>query len=562
VLLFQLVLSANSAFGTICNGNTSTITFTTDSANSSAGTIGPASIDGYGNLSSSCYNVPGATCEVVLCDMDSMTVRMGSQNGWKFTITGDIGELLASEGGHDVPFPTWLDGNTNSNSEWQTYNLLNAVPNISLLPDATASQSSTNSDGTGSDGTVKKNGSPDKVIDGNTDGRWQKGSVSRTQSESSPYWKVKFEAAHRMNKIKVWNRTDVCCNDRILGFVLSIHLNGNEIWSSSTSTSSSVDTSTIANSYEFPIDDSVHGDEVIVTLPGDNKVLSLAEVEVFGFSTPLYNVALHKHTSQSSNSSASAKLSFEAVNGSIVTDPSQENFAQTFIEQDPWWEVFLGMSADIETITIYSRDFHHPECPGDVCSRRLRGFRLEIFNGNDENAIFIYNDPSAIDPGLVIPIAVPSGTVGDRVRISLQKQEYLGLREVQVFSETQPITVYNVALNKSSAQSSTWTSSESFKAVDGEIHSDSNSHTDLDLSPWWEVLLGSSVVINSIFIYNNCDIDNCSGGLRGFRLEIFNGDDASAVFTYNDPSAVDPGPLIPITTGPSGIFYSSHVVKV
>uniref|UniRef100_A0A7S3QCG1 Kringle domain-containing protein n=1 Tax=Chaetoceros debilis TaxID=122233 RepID=A0A7S3QCG1_9STRA len=126
VLLFQLVLSANSAFGTICNGNTSTITFTTDSANSSAGTIGPASIDGYGNLSSSCYNVPGATCEVVLCDMDSMTVRMGSQNGWKFTITGDIGDLLASEEGavEGHTFPAWLKfGDQCYRDDWQTYDL-------------------------------------------------------------------------------------------------------------------------------------------------------------------------------------------------------------------------------------------------------------------------------------------------------------------------------------------------------------------------------------------------------------------------------------------------------
>jgi hypothetical protein len=52
------------------------------------------------------------------------------------------------------------------------------------------------------------------------------------------------------------------------------------MWSSAYSTIDT--TSTIADSYEFPIAETVYGDEVFITIPGDSKRISLAEVEVFG----------------------------------------------------------------------------------------------------------------------------------------------------------------------------------------------------------------------------------------------------------------------------------------
>ena len=140
-----------------------------------------------------------------------------------------------------------------------SYKLLCCLQNISLLPDATASQSST------SFGALAE-----RAIDGNTSGIYSEGSVTHTDTTSNPFWKLEWSGAHRIVKIKVWNRTDAGTT-RLRGAVLTIHLNGNEIWSSTPS--SAIDTSTVANSYEFPIDDSVHGDKVIVTLPGDNKIL-------------------------------------------------------------------------------------------------------------------------------------------------------------------------------------------------------------------------------------------------------------------------------------------------
>ena len=109
----------------VCSGNISIVTFTTDTG-TYAGTNGPISIDGYGNLPNSCHFDPGATCEVELCDMDTLTLRTLSTDGWIFTITGDIGDLLDYEegqvGGHVDPFPTYLGFGWYDN--WQTYDLL------------------------------------------------------------------------------------------------------------------------------------------------------------------------------------------------------------------------------------------------------------------------------------------------------------------------------------------------------------------------------------------------------------------------------------------------------
>ena len=98
----------------------------------------------------------------------------------------------------------------------------------------------------------------------------------------------------------------------------------------------------------------------------------------------------------------------------------------------------------IDLITIYNRDIVESWCTdwvGGNCSRLLNGFRLEIFNGADgANAVFTYDDLSSADPGHIIPITtMPSGTIGDRVRISIpNKVQYLALTEVQVFSYVNP----------------------------------------------------------------------------------------------------------------------------
>eukprot|EP01083_Nonionella_stella_P006339 18407_1 len=142
--------------------------------------------------------------------------------------------------------------------------------NIARLPTATAWQSSEPSN---------YPNSPARAIDGNHDGVFEHGSVSHTNGEESPSWHVTWPEAHRITRIKVWNRTDSCCSHLIKGFELTVFLDGSKMWSSA---ESAVDTSVNKVMYDFiDIPSNIVGDKVEVKLFGFTN-LAMAEVQVFG----------------------------------------------------------------------------------------------------------------------------------------------------------------------------------------------------------------------------------------------------------------------------------------
>ena len=70
------------------------------------------------------------TFEVEFCGLDTLTLRTTTGDGWRFTITGDIGDLLASEEGavEGHTFPTWLKfGDQCFHDDWQRYDLFSIV---------------------------------------------------------------------------------------------------------------------------------------------------------------------------------------------------------------------------------------------------------------------------------------------------------------------------------------------------------------------------------------------------------------------------------------------------
>ena len=56
-------------------------------------------------------------------------------------------------------------------------------------------------------------GSSSRAVDGNTDGNWNRGSVTHTNHESNPYWQVDLEEIYKIDTIVVYNRND-CCSIR------------------------------------------------------------------------------------------------------------------------------------------------------------------------------------------------------------------------------------------------------------------------------------------------------------------------------------------------------------
>ena len=69
------------------------------------------------------------------------------------------------------------------------------------------------------------------AIDGNTDGNYEKGSVTHTLTVDNPWWEVDLGDQHAVESVSVWNRTDNGLQNRLRGFTIQL-LDGDrtEVW--------------------------------------------------------------------------------------------------------------------------------------------------------------------------------------------------------------------------------------------------------------------------------------------------------------------------------------------
>ncbi|MEN9358704.1 MAG: hypothetical protein RL095_239 [Verrucomicrobiota bacterium] len=128
--------------------------------------------------------------------------------------------------------------------------------------DAAATQSS-----------VYGSGSPSRAIDGNTDGIYNNNSVTHTNWESQPWFKVAFPASP-VTSVIVHNREEAA--NRLANFTVSASLNGTVVWSQVYP-----GTATASQALTFSLPAGISADSVKVQLNGSNY-LSLAEVQVIG----------------------------------------------------------------------------------------------------------------------------------------------------------------------------------------------------------------------------------------------------------------------------------------
>jgi hypothetical protein len=109
---------------------------------------------------------------------------------------------------------------------------------------------------------------------------------------------------------------------------------------------------------------------VRLELPGSDKFLSLAEVEVFKGKT---NIALQGEASQSSTAfDAAAGL---AIDGNHDGDFDKKSTTHTEKSNNPWWELDLKTAQKIDRITVWNRTDH------DLQSR-LAGVQIQLLDEN------------------------------------------------------------------------------------------------------------------------------------------------------------------------------------
>jgi len=126
----------------------------------------------------------------------------------------------------------------------------------------TASQSSTYSTGVAS-----------LAIDGNLDAAYTGGSVTHTNGELNPWWKVVLDREEIVQRIRVYNRGDSCCRSRLDNAIIDLFDgNGTLVFTRNIGTAENFKAINLERGYSVK--------EVKIRLLG-KRVLSLAEVELF-----------------------------------------------------------------------------------------------------------------------------------------------------------------------------------------------------------------------------------------------------------------------------------------
>ncbi|WP_034230290.1 galactose-binding domain-containing protein, partial [Aquimarina pacifica] len=128
-------------------------------------------------------------------------------------------------------------------------------------------------DGTATQSTTLNNADASLAIDGNTNGNFGSGSVTASQGPNA-WWQVDLGDDHSIDEIKVFNRTNTCCTNRLANFTIYV------IDSNGTITYSETITDTPTPSVTIEVDGSVG--QVVRIESNLTNTLNLAEVEVYG----------------------------------------------------------------------------------------------------------------------------------------------------------------------------------------------------------------------------------------------------------------------------------------
>ena len=173
---------------------------------------------------------------------------------------------------------------------------------------------------------------------------------------------------------------------------------------------------------------------VRIDLPGQSKILSLAEVEVFvederGESK---NVATDGTASQSSNDYGG--IARYANDGNTSGDFSENTVTHTKIEANPWWELDLGKDVAITNISVWNR-------AGSGTESRLNGFSLSIL---DKKRRAIWNK--------VTPKASPTETKIEVDHLTAEIRELFASRHTLTTEQTRSLKSHYASLIKRERQ--------------------------------------------------------------------------------------------------------------
>ncbi|XP_063342611.2 uncharacterized protein LOC134636526 [Pelmatolapia mariae] len=385
------------------------------------------------------------------------------------------------------------------------------------------------------------------AIDGNRNSEFSVGSCTHTNEQTNPWWRVDLLQSYIITSVTIFNRGD-CCQHRLSGLEIHIgnSLNNEGLENPKVGTISEGRT----GESKLTFTNRVEGRYVTLTLPGSNRILTLCEVEVYGYPAPTdENLALQGKATQSSRYSFG--IAYNAIDGNRNSKWEEASCTLTKKSMSPWWRLDLLKTHKVFSVRIVNQD-SHPE--------RLNGAEIRIGESleNDGN-----NNPrcaviTGIAGGAVADFKC-NGTEGRYINIVIPKRnEFLSLCEVEVYGSrldyprgnsicfvrifrmmkrsvfilllllrtTLASTYQNLATRGKATQSTCYphARASALNAIDGNRNSDfmagSCTHTNEQTNPWWKVDLLQSYVITSITVTNRGDC--CHERLNGLEIHTGN----------------------------------------
>nr|XP_046254802.1 fucolectin-7-like [Scatophagus argus] len=261
------------------------------------------------------------------------------------------------------------------------------------------------------------------AIDGNREGEFHSGSCTHSAETSNPWWRVDLLESYIVTSIIITNRGD-CCEERINGLQIHIGNSANNNGLENPVVGTIVELGR-GESYTKAFDNRVEGRYVTVSLPGAGRILTLCEVEVYGYHAPTgENLALKGKASQSSLYEYG--FAYNAIDGNRGSKWEDGSCSHTNNNVAPWWRLDLRKTHKVFSVKV-TNSHTNPE--------RLNGAHILIGDSLENNG--------NSNPRCEVIYSIPAGGVsefqcngmeGRYVNIFIpERDEFLSLCEVEVY---------------------------------------------------------------------------------------------------------------------------------
>jgi hypothetical protein len=239
------------------------------------------------------------------------------------------------------------------------------------------------------------------------------------------------------------------------------------------------------------------------------------------------NLAYKKPATQSSTYDVGAAA--RAVDGVTDGNWSAGSVTHTTNEIEPWWQVDLGSVQPVGDVILHNRT--------DCCAERLANYELRVSKDGTSYASYSYTQRQARSQ---------SFAVNQLARYVMVKLKSTGTARPLSLAEVEVLAMRNLAAGKPTTQSSTAYGGVPARAVDGNQNgnwpSGSVTHSAQELSPWWQVDLGSIQPIGEVVLYNRTDC--CAERLSNFKLLVST--DGANFTAYDYPGTAGARAVIPV----------------